>query len=556
MIISENIPSANRGKLVLAAFGFQALGALGGTAVGCLVLSMLPTLSTWRWMYATAILPAVVVTIGRFFIIESPNWLVVRGAVEEAEKTVTRLLVRRPQYPTTVTLARAAGGRASEEQGGASFAALFNSDNRRATIFASVPWFLQDLGTYGIGIFTPTILAAALGGPADHIRSLSDLISDVILAAKGSAMINVLLIVGILFAVVLADRLGRIRLQIFGFIGCAVGLLIASFSIDFAGSTQIALIFVGFMLFNFMTNIGPNAQTYLLAGEVFPTRVRGMGAGFAAAFAKIGAVTTAFLFPILLAAIGTRAALWSGCHFASGRGGHLAVPHRDNRPESRPDRPVGGCPDAAAVAARPGFGNVGAGAGVWALSLAAAPAADIVLHETGSTLLYPLFQLWLRDYPSVAPGVALTAAATGSGAGERAGDRRAGADRRLRCLHVRRAGRAESVVKIIPLAISAQTVNYNVPGLNAAPIKLDGPTLAGIYLGEITQKDAAPIAAMNPGANCRTGGSCRSAAPTPQATRSFSPSSSISRPGAGPTASATARPSIGRRERSSHRRRQ
>ena len=34
MIISENIPSANRGKLVLGAFGFQALGAHGGTGVG------------------------------------------------------------------------------------------------------------------------------------------------------------------------------------------------------------------------------------------------------------------------------------------------------------------------------------------------------------------------------------------------------------------------------------------------------------------------------------------------------------------------------------------
>ena len=44
------------------------------------------------------------------------------------------------------------------------------------------------------------------------------------------------------------------------------------------------------MLFNFMTNVGPNAQTYLLAGEVFPTEIRGKGAGFAAAFAKIGAV--------------------------------------------------------------------------------------------------------------------------------------------------------------------------------------------------------------------------------------------------------------------------
>ncbi len=64
------------------------------------------------------------------------------------------------------------------------------------------------------------------------------------------------------------------------------------------------------MLFNFMTNMGPNAQTYLLAGEVFPTHIRGQGAGFAAAFAKIDAVMTAFLFPILLADIGTQALLY------------------------------------------------------------------------------------------------------------------------------------------------------------------------------------------------------------------------------------------------------
>lgn len=55
--------------------------------------------------------------------------------------------------------------------------------------------------------------------------------------------------------------------------------------------------------------MGPNAQTYLLAVEVFPLHIRGTGAGFAASFGKIGAVTTAFLFPILLSAIGVLALL-------------------------------------------------------------------------------------------------------------------------------------------------------------------------------------------------------------------------------------------------------
>jgi putative MFS transporter len=66
MIISESIPSTSRGKLVLGAFAFQAVGALGGTAVGYMVLVSVPDLTAWRWMYATAIVPALLVTIGRF----------------------------------------------------------------------------------------------------------------------------------------------------------------------------------------------------------------------------------------------------------------------------------------------------------------------------------------------------------------------------------------------------------------------------------------------------------------------------------------------------------
>jgi putative MFS transporter len=310
MIISENIPSSNRGKLVLGAFAFQAVGALAGTGVGYLVLSTLPELSAWRWMYASAVIPAVLVTVGRFYIVESANWLASRGHIERAEAAAMRLLVRKPQYPSEIRL----GGpdkKAGDAHGsGGSFMALFNRTNRRATILASVPWFLQDLSTYGIGIFTPTILAAAVGGTSDHARSIADVILQDIAAAKGAALITTLLIIGIIFAVALADTVGRIALQIVGFIGCAIGLFLASLASNFSGGTELLLIFAGFMLFNFMTNLGPNAQTYLLAGEVFPTAIRGKGAGFAAAFAKIGAVLTAFLFPILLDSIGTTALLY------------------------------------------------------------------------------------------------------------------------------------------------------------------------------------------------------------------------------------------------------
>ncbi len=308
LIISESIPSSLRGRLVLAAFGFQALGALTGTVVGYVILKNIPQIGAWRWMYATAIVPGLVVTVGRLSITESAHWLLARGKIELAKQQTLR---RTPAYPRGVTLEgghhRQAAGDHRQNRG---YGALFSKDNRRATILASVPWFLQDLGTYGIGIFTPAILAASLGHKTKYVRNLSELINNDILAAKGAAMIDILLIVGIICAILFADRVGRIRLQIIGFVGCAAGLLLASFSGFCTGGLHVLLIFLGFMLFNFMTNLGPNAQTYLLAGEVFPTPVRGMGAGFAAAFAKIGAVMTAFLFPILLADIGTQTLLF------------------------------------------------------------------------------------------------------------------------------------------------------------------------------------------------------------------------------------------------------
>src|SRR5580692_8561203 len=148
MIISENIPSTSRGKLVLGAFAFQAVGALAGTAIGYLVLSTLPEISAWRWMYASAIIPALLVTIGRFYIVESANWLSTRGQIDKAEAAVKKLLLRKPQYPGEVKLATRDGQALADNQSKQTYLSLFNKTNRRATILASVPWFLQDLGTY------------------------------------------------------------------------------------------------------------------------------------------------------------------------------------------------------------------------------------------------------------------------------------------------------------------------------------------------------------------------------------------------------------------------
>jgi len=126
------------------------------------------------------------------------------------------------------------------------------------------------------------------------------------------------------------------------------------------------------------------------------------------------------------------------------------------------------------------------------------PTSSIALQETGSTLLYPLFNLWTADIQKQWPSVSITTAATGSGTGissAAAGTVNIGAsDAYLSPAQTQQNPGLEN----IPLAISAQQVSYNVPGVTGH-LKLDGPTIAAMYQGKITKWNDAQIAALNPG---------------------------------------------------------
>lgn len=128
-----------------------------------------------------------------------------------------------------------------------------------------------------------------------------------------------------------------------------------------------------------------------------------------------------------------------------------------------------------------------------------AHAAPANLVETGSTLLYPLFNLWVPDYTASHAGVKITTQGTGSGTGIAqaiSGVAQIGASDAY--MSDAQMKQSPTIVNI-PLEISAQTVNYNLPGLNKTHLKLDGPVLAGIYDGSIKKWNDAKIKALNPG---------------------------------------------------------
>jgi phosphate transport system substrate-binding protein len=131
-----------------------------------------------------------------------------------------------------------------------------------------------------------------------------------------------------------------------------------------------------------------------------------------------------------------------------------------------------------------------------------ARAAEAVhLLETGSTLLYPLFNLWVAAYTKEHPNVQITTQGTGSGTGI------SEAISSVAQIGASDAYMSNAQVKQnpgilnIPLAISSQMVNYNLPGLNDQHLKLSGPVLAGIYSGKIRYWDDAALKRLNPGVN-------------------------------------------------------
>jgi MFS transporter, PHS family, inorganic phosphate transporter len=69
-----------------------------------------------------------------------------------------------------------------------------------------------------------------------------------------------------------------------------------------------------YCLANFFQNFGPNVTTFVIPGEVFPTRYRSTGHGFSAACGKLGAIVAQYIFFMKADAIQTMYVSVKLCH--------------------------------------------------------------------------------------------------------------------------------------------------------------------------------------------------------------------------------------------------
>ncbi len=130
--------------------------------------------------------------------------------------------------------------------------------------------------------------------------------------------------------------------------------------------------------------------------------------------------------------------------------------------------------------------------------------AQVKLTGAGSTFDYPIFSKWFDAYNKMT-GIQINYASIGSGGGIRQiteGTVDFGAsDAPLTPEQMSdfKKGRGTEVVHI-PIIMGGVAITYNLPSVGQG-IKLDGTTLADIYLGKITKWNDSRIVKMNPGKN-------------------------------------------------------
>lgn len=143
-------------------------------------------------------------------------------------------------------------------------------------------WFCLDVAVYGLNLNTAVILnAIGYSGKGSIYQKLHDTaVGNLILICGGS-------LPGYWFTVFTVDIIGRKPIQLFGFFILTVMFCLIGFDYyNLSGKDLLGL----YIICEFFQNFGPNTTTFLIPGEIFPTRYRSTAHGISAGCGKIGAI--------------------------------------------------------------------------------------------------------------------------------------------------------------------------------------------------------------------------------------------------------------------------
>jgi len=135
-----------------------------------------------------------------------------------------------------------------------------------------------------------------------------------------------------------------------------------------------------------------------------------------------------------------------------------------------------------------------------ASSTTASSSGSATISGAGSTFAAPVYEQWASSLS----GLTVNYQAVGSGAGITSLESKTvdfgASDPPLKPEDEEAIAKNGSPAVQIPMFLGAITVSYNLPGVKSG-LKLDGKTIADIYLGKVKTWNDPEIAALNPGAS-------------------------------------------------------
>jgi MFS transporter, putative metabolite:H+ symporter len=275
--INEVCPARIRGRAV---FVLQATFALSTSVTAIVAAAIVPAFG-WQSMFIVGALPLIVALVFARIVPESPRWLANRGRLAEADAIVGEMEASASKggtIPLSVPVEQSLPIRHS-----AKFSDLFSSELRSRTFGAWVIGFCLSFTGYGLLVWMPTLYRTVYHLPIET-------------ALKYGIVQNVASVTGAIVGLLIIDFLGRRLTFLVGFLGAAAPLFYlwtVGISVDVSvvlTCSATAMLFISILL----------AGIYVYLPEIYPTRMRALGAGIGSAWLRIASICGPLIVAMLL----------------------------------------------------------------------------------------------------------------------------------------------------------------------------------------------------------------------------------------------------------------
>ncbi|GKZ29516.1 phosphate transporter [Aspergillus brasiliensis] len=282
---------------LIVTVGFKGSLETAASVSKCSGVCQLAVDKMWRVVIGFGAVPACLALYYRLTIPETPRYTfdVARDLLKADEDVQAYILGKREGYPDEVqrvAVLRSADIRAATPKASWSDFRSHSTTGKHYKVLLSTAgsWFFLDVAFYGLGLNNSIILTAIgwNGGSTVYEYFYRNAVGNLILICAGA-------IPGYWVTVATVDRLGRKPIQITGFLILTIIFIVIGFAYEPLEKSDNGLLAL-YVVAQFFFNFGPNATTFIVPGECFPTRYRSTSHGISAASGKIGPIIAQYVF--------------------------------------------------------------------------------------------------------------------------------------------------------------------------------------------------------------------------------------------------------------------